>query len=407
MSAPYALNEPLPPEVLRRHSRGVGSYKNYPAFSFPWLWRRTCIFGTIAIVLASLNLSSVYLLTRDAGVTGRTAPLAFGGFLLFVIGGPLLATVLRHYFAGARAERVLVLSAIVVGVLLSMMAQLGADAFSKEVILKHITERGLPNPAAGIKISPLAEGINRVAQLTLFFVLGGGLALRTYFQEQFRWHEHVQAREIDVLRAERDAAQRRLLILQAQVEPHFLFNTLASARSLIARDPARAEAAIDALVTYLRAILPRMRSSTGDQQSTLGDQVDLCRSYLDVVRVRMEDRLSYTIDVPANLRDRPFPPLILISLVENAIKHGVEPKPGHCDVTISAGLRKDNPSQFEVVVADTGAGLKVGMGGGVGLSNIRAQLAALYGDHAGLSLESRPEEGVIARLHLPAGEPAK
>ena len=123
------------------------------------------------------------------------------------------------------------------------------------------------------------------------------------------------------------------------------------------------------------------------------------------MRVRLADRLRYTIDVPEALRSVPFPPLILLTLVENAVKHGIEPKPGQGIIRIDARRerRMDGP-HIRVSVTDNGAGLSPGLGHGVGLSNIRAQLALKYGDRAALSLTSGVEGGAVASVDIPEFE---
>jgi sensor histidine kinase YesM len=188
-------------------------------------------------------------------------------------------------------------------------------------------------------------------------------------------------------------------MLQAQVEPHFLFNTLASVRSLVATDPARAAQTIDGLAQYLRATLPKLRAGTGASPSTLGEQFAICASYLELMRLRMGERLAVELDLPADLHDAPFPPLLLISLVENAIKHGVEPKPGLTKVTLSARMVERN--RLEVRVEDDGAGLRLGMGEGTGLANVRAQLLTRFGASASLELGARDAGGVTARIVVP------
>lgn len=141
-----------------------------------------------------------------------------------------------------------------------------------------------------------------------------------------------------------------------------------------------------------------MRAETGISQSTLGEQFDICASYLELMKVRLGERLQVELRLPAELRDLPFPPLLLISLVENAIKHGAEPKPGITRVALMA--RVEN-GQLEVTVEDDGAGLKMGMGEGTGLANIRAQLQTRFGAAAQLELLERGFGGVIARIITP------
>jgi LytS/YehU family sensor histidine kinase len=186
--------------------------------------------------------------------------------------------------------------------------------------------------------------------------------------------------------------------LQAQVEPHFLFNTLASVRALVRQEPAQAEATLDALVDYLRATIPKLRDEDSALHSTLGQQLDLCASYLELMRLRTAGRLSYSIDVDDALRALPFPPMLLISLVENAIKHGVEPKPGPGKVTIAVERRERD---LHVSVIDDGLGLRLGVGGGLGLANVRAQLDTRYGARAGFQLTGEPARGARAELRIP------
>jgi len=226
--------------------------------------------------------------------------------------------------------------------------------------------------------------------------------LWAYFSEAKRWAEHWRRAEIEKLSSQKAEADLRLTVLQAQVEPHFLFNTLASVRSLVATDPQRASQTIDALAQHLRATLPKLRAATGATQSTLGEQFAICASYLELMQLRLGERLQVDIRLPPELRDAPFPPFLLISLVENAIKHGVEPKPGVTRVTLAARIVAEGEcKQLEVQVEDDGAGLQLGMGEGTGLANIRAQLLTRFAAAASLELSERGAGGVRARLVLP------
>jgi LytS/YehU family sensor histidine kinase len=200
-------------------------------------------------------------------------------------------------------------------------------------------------------------------------------------------------------RRARQGAELRLTVLQAQVEPHFLFNTLASVRSLVRQDPGRAEATIDALVGYLRAAIPKLRTGDEGAVSTLAVQFAICESYLKVMEVRMGDRLSCKVVLPPDLTQVSFPALLLISLVENAIKHGIEPRPGPGRVELRAD--RPEPGRVRVVVADDGMGLAMGLGSGVGLANIREHLATLYGQDASLELQAGASGGVTATIQLP------
>jgi hypothetical protein len=203
--------------------------------------------------------------------------------------------------------------------------------------------------------------------------------------------------------ASRQLMEARLQALQAQVEPHFLYNTLANVQALTEVDPPAANKMVGHLIEYLRAALPKMRETS----STVGQEVELARAYLNILKMRMGTRLDFEISVPADLSGVPFPPLMLPSLVENAIKHGLEPvrEGGRIDV-----IAEKIGDRIRVIVKDTGRGLSTNgttsanaeTGGGVGLANIRERLLALYGETAKLSLESNEPRGVIAIIEIPA-----
>jgi hypothetical protein len=194
----------------------------------------------------------------------------------------------------------------------------------------------------------------------------------------------------------RQLVEAQLKMMQAQVEPHFLFNTLASVDYLIETDPPTASKMQKNLIQYLRAALPQMREGS----TTLGKEVQLCRSYLEILKFRMEDRLHYTVTVPQGLQSAQFPPMMLQSLIENSIKHGLEPKPEGGAITISADIVD---GRLRVTVADTGLGFAAGSqpGTGVGLSNVRERLAALYGGRARLSIDANHPSGTIVTIDVP------
>ena len=212
-------------------------------------------------------------------------------------------------------------------------------------------------------------------------------------------HARDQARimkaEAERHQLEKNVLEARLQLLQAQVEPHFLFNTLANVQHLVETDAPSATRMLESLIKYLRAALPQMREGA----TNLGREVDMARAFLDIHRVRMGSRLDYVIDVPEPLKGRPFPPMMLISLVENAVKHGVDPCCDCGTITIHAD---DREGRLKVSVADTGEGVKPSKGGGVGLANIRERLKALYGPSARLVLEENAPHGVVASIEVPA-----
>ena len=200
---------------------------------------------------------------------------------------------------------------------------------------------------------------------------------------------------------QRQLVQARLKLLQAQVEPHFLFNTLAAVDYLIETDPPRASVMQKALISYLRAALPQMRQ----ESSTLGRELNLIRSYLDLLKLRIEDRLEFAIQVPDGLRSAVFPPMVLQSIVENAIKHGIEPKPEGGTITVHAEVVD---GELHVNVNDTGVGLPEGdvfgrssTSTGLGLDNIRNRLSMLYPGRSRMELQSDDKTGTRVRLVIP------
>ncbi len=203
---------------------------------------------------------------------------------------------------------------------------------------------------------------------------------------------------------EKELTVAKLSLLHAQVEPHFLYNTLASAQLLTRSDPARADTMLGNLITYLRHSLPR----TGDALSTLDVELERARAYLDILAIRMGARLRFQVDVPASLRPVAFPPMMLQTLVENAIKHGLEPQSGGGTVWILAReVQAGGESALAVTVADDGRGFDGGMpraaqdGGGIGLANVRERLQLAYGERAHFRIVANFPHGVAATITVP------
>lgn len=203
--------------------------------------------------------------------------------------------------------------------------------------------------------------------------------------------------------AEREAMQRQLSetkmqMMQAQVEPHFLFNTLASVEHLIRVDPPRASAMQRSLIQYLRAVLPQMRDNA--VLTGLGREVDMVTAYLALLKMRMEERLTVDLQIPDGLRSAAFPPMMLQSMVENAIKHGLECKPEGGTLRIVAEVAD---SKLRVTVTDDGVGFGVvpSDGTGLGLQTIRDRLKLLHGDAGRLHIGANSPSGVIAMIEVP------
>jgi hypothetical protein len=193
---------------------------------------------------------------------------------------------------------------------------------------------------------------------------------------------------------QRQIVEARLQLLQAQVEPHFLFNTLAAVEHLIETAPPRAAQMQRHLIEYLRAALPRMRQ----QSATLGQEVELCVSYLKIMQMRMEERLQFEVAVPAGLSSASFPPMMIQSLVENSIRHGLEPKPEGGSVNLRAEVRD---GKLCVIVEDTGMGFSAAAPAGIGLANIRERLQQLFGANATLTIEPAQPRGTRATITVP------
>jgi sensor histidine kinase YesM len=209
--------------------------------------------------------------------------------------------------------------------------------------------------------------------------------------ERARLHEAEAAAQ----RLEKNVLHAQLQLMQAQVEPHFLFNTLANVQHLVETDAPAASRMLESLIQYLRAAMPQMR----EDSTNLGREVDMARAFLEIHRVRMAPRLDFAIDVPEPLRNRAFPPMMLISLVENAVKHGVDPCCECSSIRLSAA---EEGGRLTVSVSDTGAGVAPQSGSGVGLTNIRERLKALYGAGARLVFEENRPHGVVAAIQIDA-----
>lgn len=201
---------------------------------------------------------------------------------------------------------------------------------------------------------------------------------------------------------EKELAVAKLNLLHAQVEPHFLYNTLGSAKYLISSDPVSAEAMLDNLILYLRHSLPRSE----DAASTLGEEVERTRAYLDILKIRMGERLKVNIDVPQILQGIPFPTMMLQTLVENSINHGLEPKSGGGNIWISARADQSATNRVTVTVADDGNGFGSSTSGtGIGLKNVRERLKLAYGGAASFSIVTNFPDGVAASISVPAAGP--
>jgi hypothetical protein len=237
--------------------------------------------------------------------------------------------------------------------------------------------------------------------LTMWFILLSGILKITYkgkVQAEAKAAQATEVAESESLK--RQVIEARMAAMQAQVEPHFLFNTLASIDHLIETDPPRASIMQKNLIALLRASMPTMREANAQGTRDLGKELAVIRPYLEILKVRMEERLQTDVRVSDGLLSAEFPPMMLQSLVENAIKHGLEPKAEGGKLTVSAEIVH---GKLAVTVADTGLGFGVAdtAGTGIGLSNIRERLALLYGGKASLTVAETVGGGTSATITVP------
>ena len=195
---------------------------------------------------------------------------------------------------------------------------------------------------------------------------------------------------------QRQAADARLQLMTAQIEPHFLLNTLANVQQLVESGSPRAAPVFRSLIAYLRAAMPQLHQAA---PATLGDEERLVRAYLDLMLMRMPDRLSFTVEIEPALRALVFPQMGLLTLVENAVRHGVDPG---CDAArIEVGARRGAAGELQLWVTDTGVGLATeSAGAGTGLRNLRERLQAFFGPDARVDLSEQSPHGVRADIRV-------
>ncbi|HET7792527.1 MAG TPA: sensor histidine kinase [Rhizobacter sp.] len=257
-----------------------------------------------------------------------------------------------------------------------------------------------PSGMREIRISAFTPGEHLPGFAFLLIVISGIIKLMAAgrFKAEARAVVATEMAESEALK--RQVVEARMAAMQAQVEPHFLFNTLASIDHLIETDPPRASKMQKNLIALLRASMPTMREANAQSNRDLGRELAVIRPYLEILKVRMEDRLTTDIRVSDGLLSAEFPPMMLQSLVENAIKHGLEPKPEGGSLTVSAEIVH---GKLAVTVADTGLGFgkAATAGTGIGLANIRERLQLLYGSKASLTVAENPGGGTAVTITVP------
>jgi len=289
----------------------------------------------------------------------------------------LISLALNHTFSRAPLKPLRLLAAIPLGTLAGM---------------------AISSAALGIEVSSLLYE-NR--QILINVAVGGSIfggLVSYFFYAYYRLAESQQAlqrQKITQQQQEKASTELQLRFLQAQIEPHFLFNTLATISSLLERDSATARNLLDTFTRYLRAGLKQMRA----ERCSLSEELALIEHYLGIQAIRMQQRLRYSIQCPAQFSQVELPPLLIQPLVENAIKHGLEMKPAGGTVTINVS---EKHRQLCIEVSDNGLGIgSHSSDGGVGLANIRDRLATRYQNNASLELQSIATGGICARVLLP------
>ncbi len=237
------------------------------------------------------------------------------------------------------------------------------------------------------------NGFVIICTIALFF--GLVITLTALLRErEARAESQALAFALERSRLEGQALDARLALLQAQIEPHFLFNTLANVQALVESGSPRAAPVLASLIAYLRAAMPRLQGPG----ATLGDEAALLQAYLELMQMRMPDRLHFELSIPGALRGLRFPPMALLTLVENAVRHGIDPAEDGGRVEVGAARDGDG---LRLWVADTGVGLSAQAGQGTGLANLRARLEGFFGPGARLRLSENRPHGLLAEILLP------
>ena len=346
----------------------------------------------------------VFFYATNIGITGSLPPASV--LLVYVIMANIIGYAIHGLFAtanllrlGAWVERRGLFARILYFVTVPTLGVIAG--FQAWLVLFHLEVQHGPRGMIVINTMPPSHGWFAEPNWVVS-VAATSMVISLMIAVVFSWREgraHAEAeraRERERMeRVEREAVVANLRALQAQIEPHFLFNTLANVTTLIDRDPAQAKHMLEAFIRFLRASL----ATTREDSATLGAEADLIASYLAVLKVRMGARLEYAVDIPPDLADYRLAPMLLQPIVENAIRHGLEPKVEGGEVRVAA--RRDNGAvQIDIVDSGIGFGATT-RGDGVGLSNLRARLQGLYGTRASVAITDNAPAGTRVSVRLP------
>ncbi|TAK51748.1 MAG: hypothetical protein EPO27_02260 [Betaproteobacteria bacterium] len=334
--------------------------------------------GLVLGFCAIAALEVVAMPSKDAFYSGigDMARSALARIPVFLVGGvTLLVTAIVFLNAAGRTDRERFGQAVLAAVLGSVVA----------AVTRYL-----------VGATPATEGAAFILKVFVAWLIPA-LALAAGCVLYLRAHAAREELNNSVLRRaslEQQRQEARLRLLQAQIEPHFLFNTLSNIRRLCQTDAAAGRRMLAQLTRYLRAALPKFRV----EEATLADEIEIVAAYLGLQKTRMGERLRFEIDVPPELRGVRVPPMMLATLVENAIKHGIAPLAEGGSIRVRAAAAA---GALTLEVTDDGRGFAAGSGSGVGLANIRARLNELHGGRAALLLEAAAPRGVVATITLP------
>lgn len=428
----------LPAEVSIQSDTWLNRYRNYPVFSRTWFRYRVTAFFYTFVAMSLVAALMVFAKEWDWKAYWAIAIPTFVAAMSLATLGQAMAMWVRKKAFSAKKEGILLVFSILLGGALSVGASNLSESLTKWVIFgdpqheffdKHrnkasaaaktkpataeVTAQSNAASASAAsahadkkekKDSLFASVLFQVVAIFPFAFLvcytGSVFDLWFFFRQRKRLIEVQRQQELHRAQEARREAELRLSVLVAQVEPHFLFNTLAGVRSAILTEPLRATAIVDHLVDYLRSTIPQMRGDGSTEQGRLAKQLEAARAYLGLMQARIP-RLTFSVE--SELKDAAFPPLLLITLVENAIKHGIEPKIGAAHIAVTVRyFDEGDEEKLEVKVEDDGVGFGgATSGSGIGLANVRDRLESMYGKRASLVLKARAEGGVAAIITLP------
>jgi sensor histidine kinase YesM len=348
-----------------------------PGFPFRHL-ARDAIVALVLCIACALVITAITRKLQDL-YGNLVFSLIIGGIAFLLIDG----TRLLLWRDPVKPNR---LALLAIALLAVPVSQFGGTMLAIKVL-------GMPMPT----LSELVLSASNGMLLFTLIAIAGAMAFLHNRERLLRAETNAAEEKARAEAIARQALQAQLQLLQAQIEPHMLFNTLANLQGMIGIDPERAQRMLDQLIQYLRATL----SSSRAESTTLAQEFTLMDAYLGLMSVRMGERLGFTLQLPAELRAAHIPPMLLQPLVENAIIHGLEPKVDGGHITVSAA---QTGATLVLSVADTGLGLdapSAKAGTHVGVANTRDRLHALFGAQAALALEPNPPQGATARLTLP------